>query len=91
MPSYRVKTPGFYDGTYYDPAGKRPVLNVDTAFKKCPSWLEPIKGETPQQKAARTKAENKAKEEAEEKSKEDKKAVDSVTFVTSAEATTKTL
>lgn len=91
MPQYKVKAPGFYDGVLYDPAGKRKTLTTDKAFAKCPSWLEPIKGETAAEKGARTKAENKAKEEAKKQAAEDKKAVDAVTFATTPEQTTQTL
>jgi len=91
MPSYNVKRRGFYNGVQYDPNGKRPVLNVENEIKPCPSWLQPIKGETAAQKGARTKAENKAKAEAEAKAKEDQEAIEAVTFVASAESATKTL
>ena len=46
MPSYQVLEKGFYDGMMYDPAGKRRTLHVDKPFKKCPSWLKPMKAET---------------------------------------------
>ena len=91
MPSYKVIKDGFHEGVFYSPDGKRPVLNVDKQFKKCPSWLEPVKGETAQQKGARTKAENKAKEDAAARAAEDKKSVDAVTFATTPEQTTSTL
>ena len=91
MPTYKVIEKGFFDGVTYDPNGKRKVLTTDAPLKKLPAWLEPMKGESPQQKAARTKAENKAKEEAAEKAKQDAKDIAAVTFTESAEATTKTL
>lgn len=91
MPSYKVKESGTHDGVLYDPNGKRKVLTVDTAFKKCPSWLEPIKGETAQQKGARTKAENKAKADAEKQAKDDKAEIDKVTFTDNATSATQTL
>jgi hypothetical protein len=46
MPSYTVLEKGFYGGRLYDPTGKRRTLHVDTPFKKCPSWLKPIKAES---------------------------------------------
>jgi len=41
MPSYKVKSPGFFGGKYYHPEGKRPVLFTDKPFSKktMPSWL----------------------------------------------------
>lgn len=42
MPRYKVKVPGFYEGRFYDPNGKRPVLETDKPFtkkNKMPSWL----------------------------------------------------
>lgn len=91
MPLYKVLEKGFFDGVTYDPNGKRKMLETDKPFKVCPMWLEAVKGETPQQKAARTKAANKAKEEAEAKAKQDAIDVAAVTFTESAEQTTKTL
>ena len=91
MPQYKVKSPGFHNGTFYTPAGKRTVLHVDKAFAKCPLWLMPLKGETAAEKGARTKAANKAAEEAKVQATEDKKSIDAVTFVTSAESTTQTI
>lgn len=91
MPTYKVIEKGFFDGVTYDPKGKRPFLETDKPLKKCPLWLEPIEGDSPQQKAARTKAANKAKEEAEAKAKQDANDIAAVTFTESAEATTKTL
>lgn len=80
MPSYNVKSKGFFDGKMYDPEGKRRVLHTEKPFpskdkkEQVPAWLEAIKGETAAQakarKAAETKAANAAKKEAEEQQKE---------------------
>lgn len=45
MVTYKVIEKGFHGGKTYDPHGKRRTLHVEKAFKKCPSWLEPIKAE----------------------------------------------
>jgi len=48
MPSYKVTSPGFYNGLSYKPNGKRPVLHLEKPFpkekgkEKIPSWLAPI-------------------------------------------------
>lgn len=41
MPRYKVTAPGFFNGEYYHPEGKRKVLSTDKPFpkKKLPSWL----------------------------------------------------
>jgi hypothetical protein len=92
MPSYIVLSTGFFEGRMYSPTGKRKELHAEKAFKECPSWLKPIKGESAQEKGARTKAENKAKADAEAEAKEFKEQVDAVTFATtSAEQTTSTI
>jgi len=48
MPTYDVIEPGFYDGHYYNPEGKRKKLTVPNAFtkKNLPSWLAPEKKPT---------------------------------------------
>lgn len=72
MPRYLVKEPGFFNGTYYDPQGKRPFLETDEPFTKknpMPSWL----AEVPKESAA-VKAKRKALEKAHadlEKAKKD--------------------
>jgi hypothetical protein len=92
MPSYTVISDGFFEGRFYSPTGKRKELHADKVFKKCPSWLKPIKGESAQEKGARTKAENKAKADADAEAKEFKEQVDAVTFATaSSEQTTSTI
>jgi hypothetical protein len=44
MPTYRVKSAGFYGGTMYDPDGKRKTLTVDLPFngkdRPFPSWVD---------------------------------------------------
>lgn len=80
MPRYQVIKPGFYDGKLYDPEGKRKTLTVDKAFKKCPSWLKPIKGETAAEKKKREADEAKQAKADAEKADEDQKDIDSVTF-----------
>lgn len=80
MPQYRVMKPGFYNGEMYDPQGKRKVLNVEKAFKKCPSWLQPIKEESAAQRKKREAEEAKKAKENADKAAEDKKDIDSVTF-----------
>lgn len=58
MPSYRVKSKGFYDGLMYDPEGKRGVLHTEEPFpmkdkkEQVPSWLEPMKSEAPVARSA---------------------------------------
>ena len=80
MPRYQVVKPGFYDGKLYDPEGKRKTLTTDKAFKKCPSWLKPIQGETAAQKKKREADEAKQAKADAEKQAEDKKDLDAVTF-----------
>lgn len=80
MPSYKVLTAGFHDCKMYHPTGKRPVLHCDKAFKKCPSWLSPIKKESKKQRDERLAAEAEAEKKQGEKRVEDKKDIDSVTF-----------
>lgn len=55
MPSYKVKTPGFFNGEYYHPKGKRPVLHTDKPFSKkdMPTWLVPLPKESAAVKAKR--------------------------------------
>jgi len=60
MPSYQVTENGFYDGRMYSPTGKRRTLHVDKPFKKCPSWLKPIKAESAAESKKRVAAEKKA-------------------------------
>jgi len=80
MPRYQVLKPGFYDGKMYDPEGKRKTLTTDKAFKKCPSWLKPIKDESAAQRKKREADEVKQAEVDAEKAAEDKKDIDAVTF-----------
>lgn len=80
MPSYKVIKPCFIDGKTYAPGGKRDVYHADKPFKKVPSSLEPIKGETAAEAKKRKAAEKKAAEAAEKKAAEDKKDIDAVTF-----------
>lgn len=86
MPQYKVVKPGFYDSKLYSPDHPtRNVLRTDKPFAKgkTPSWLKPMKAETPAQKKAREKAEvNKATADA-DKAKEDQSDIDSVTFTES--------
>lgn len=91
MPSYKAIKTGFYEGATYSPSGKRKILTVDKPFKKCPSWLEPIKGESASEVKARKAAETKRINAEKKKAEEDKKAVDAVTFTSSPEQITKTL
>lgn len=93
MPSYKVKSSGFYNGTFYSPNGKRSVLIVDKPFKKgeVPSWLEPIKSETAAQAKSRKAAAAKQAETDKKDAEAKKKAVDSVTFAESVSSTTTTL
>ncbi len=91
MPSYKVIADGFHEGKLYSPTGKRQVLDTDKAFKKVPSWLVPIKGETATQAKKRRATEAAKEKAAKEKAEQDKKDIDEVTFTSSAEATTKTL
>jgi hypothetical protein len=56
MPKYKVISPGFYEGKYYHPEGKRPVLHTDKPFTKknpMPAWLTAIPDEDAAVKAKR--------------------------------------
>lgn len=83
MPSYKVKEKGFFGGRIYDPEGKRRVLHTDKPFpsknkkEQHPSWLEPIKAETAEQKAAR-EAESEANAK---KVEQDKKDIVETSFI----------
>ena len=49
MPRYKVNAPGFYEGKFYDPEGKRKVLDIDKPFtkkNKIPSWLSEMPKES---------------------------------------------
>lgn len=81
MPRYQVLQPGFYNSELYDPEGKRKTLTTDKAFKKCPSWLRPIKEESAAQRKKREADEAKQSKANADKAVEDKKDIDAVTFV----------
>lgn len=64
MTRYKVKSPGFYNGEYYDPTGKRSVLTTEKPFNKknpIPSWLAEMPKES---EAVRKKREAQEKREA---------------------------
>lgn len=88
MPKYRVKNKGFYDGKTYDPNGKRNFIFTDKPLKPVPSWVEPVKAETPSEKKKRLATEKKAAIAAEKKAAEDKQAVEDLTFMGDGEAST---
>ncbi len=90
MPTYRVIKTGFYDGRLYDPEGKRQTLDRDKPFTKSemPSWVEPTKEMSPQQKAAATKKANADKAEADKKAVEDQIDINDVTFTEPAKSST---
>ncbi len=80
MPRYEVIKPGFLNDKPYSPNGKRKVVVTDKAFKKCPSWLRPIKEESATQRKKREESESKISKENAKKAAQDKKDVDSVMF-----------
>lgn len=80
MPSYKVINTGFYDKKLYSPDGKRNILVTDKPFKKIPSWLEPLKGETASQVKARKEAEAKQAEANKKEVEESKKEIEKVNF-----------
>jgi len=87
MPSYKVKSKGFFGGVLYDPQGKRPILNTDLPFsevdgeEQVPGWLEAIPCETPAQARARKGAETKARNAAKKKAEADKKEIEGASFL----------
>lgn len=93
MPSYKVKSKGFFDGKIYDPDGKRTMLHTEKPFPKknnkeqVPSWLEAIKSETPAQAKARKAAETKAANAAKKKAEDDKKDIADASFLGEGEST----
>ena len=93
MPSYNVIKKGFHAGKIYDPEGKRKVLHTEKPFpsknkkEQVPSWLEPIKAETPAQAKARKTAEKKAAEAAKKKAAEDQKDIADASFLGEGENT----
>lgn len=80
MPRYKVVKQGFMGGELYHPDGKRNEVTVDAPFKKCPSWLTPIKEESESQRKKREKAAAKQAEADAKKAAEDKRDTDAVTF-----------
>ena len=93
MPSYKVIKKGFYNGTIYDPNGKRRVLHTEKPFpskdkkEQVPSWLEAIKAETAAQAKARKAAETKATNAAKKKAEDDQKDIDNASFLGDGEST----
>lgn len=76
MPTYLVISPGFFDGKYYSPDGKRKTLTTPTPFpkKEMPSWLGPLPKET---KAVREKREEQERSQLEaDKKKAESDAAD---------------
>jgi len=92
MPSYKVKSKGFFDGKMYDPEGKRRVLHTEKPFpskdkkEQVPAWLEAIKGETPAQASARKGAETKAANKAAKEHKEQQKEIADASFLGEGES-----
>lgn len=92
MPSYKVKSKGFFAGKIYDPDGKRTVLHTEKPFpskdkkEQVPSWLEAIKSETPAQAKARKAAETKAANAAKKKAEDDKKDIADASFLGEGES-----
>ena len=99
MPSYKVKSKGFFDGKLYDPEGKRTVLHTEKPFpnrpkskvEDVPSWLEAIKSETPAQASVRKGAETKAANAAKKKAEADKKDIAEASFLGETANTVETL
>lgn len=81
MPSYKVLSAGFFNSQLYSPTGKRRVLTTDKPFKKVPSWLEPIKGETAKEAQIRKAKETKAANAAKKKAEEDAKEIETASFI----------
>lgn len=80
MPRYKVIADGYHGDKLFSPKGKRKTLTVDKAFKKCPSWLEPIVELSAKQRSAQKAAATRAKNAAAKKAEEDKTDIDEVTF-----------
>ena len=81
MPKYKVKEKGFFDGKLYDPEGKRRHVYVNKPFKKCPSWLEPMKAETAAEKKKREAAEKRQQKIDAEKAEIDKAEIEGASFL----------
>jgi len=94
MPSYKVIAPGFFNGKFYSPEGKRPVLHTDKPFSKknpLPSWLSAM---TKESAAAKAKRESQAiSQDAADKQKaeQDQKDVEDLSFLGEGESAVETL
>ncbi len=73
MPSYKVRSRGFFNGKLYDPEGKRPILFTDKPFSKksMPSWLTSMPKESAAVKAKREAQEVSQAEADTEKAEQD--------------------
>lgn len=90
MPLYKVIAPGFYEGKYYKPTGKRRTLHTAKPFgkEKLPSWLAEMPKETAAAKKKREAAE-KAQAGAEKKqAKEQEKDIEDASFMGAGENAT---
>jgi hypothetical protein len=81
MPSYQVIEKGFYGGSLYDPAGKRRTLHVEKPFKKCPSWLKPLKAESATVAKKRVTAEKKVAKADAKKAADDTAEIKGASFM----------
>jgi hypothetical protein len=89
MPQYKVIAPGFFEGRYYHPEGKRKTLNTDTPFtkkNKMPSWLSEMPKETEAVKKKRLAYEKQSTDAAKAKADQDQKDIDNASFMGDGEA-----
>ena len=93
MPSYKVKAPGFYNGKFYHPEGKRPVLHTDKPFpkKSMPSWLSDMPKESAAVKAKREAQAISQDAADQKKAKQDQKDVEDLSFLGEGESAVETL
>jgi hypothetical protein len=92
MPSYKVKSKGFFGGVLYGPGSRRRVLDTESPFpsvdgkEDVPAWLEAIAVETPSQARARKSAETKARNEAKKQIEDDKELIAAASFLGEGES-----
>ena len=88
MPQYKVTAPGFHDGKYYHPEGKRRVLTTDKPYKKkeMPSWLTDMPKESAAVKVKREAQEASQTAADAEKAEQDEKDIDKASFMGEGES-----
>jgi hypothetical protein len=94
MPRYKVDAPGFYDGKFYNPEGKRQFLDVDLPFtdkNPIPSWISKIPEESADVKKKREAYEKSEKAADKAKAKQDKKDIKEASFMGEGEEVSKTI